>query len=85
MCIKRLNGNHFTLKKEDGNIYIGRTVKGNGEWGNPFKLKDYDYNRLKVLALYEEYLLSDKERLVRGQQSQRQSPWLLVFARNLSR
>ena len=49
--------------KDDRNIYIGRTVNGNGDWGNPYKLKDHDFNRSKVLALYEEYLHSDKELL----------------------
>ena len=42
------------------NVYIGRNVNGKGKWGNQFKLKDYNYNRQKVIALYEAHLHSDK-------------------------
>ena len=51
--------------KDDRNVYIGRSADGKGEWGNKYKLKDYEYNRTKVLALYEEDLLSNKELLRR--------------------
>ena len=47
--------------KDDRNVYIGRK----SEFGNRFKLKDYDYNRPKVLALYEQFLYSEKELLNR--------------------
>ena len=47
--------------KDERNIYIGRTADGKGEWGNPYKLKDFNFDRPKVLALYEAYLRSNQE------------------------
>ena len=47
--------------KDERNVYIGRATDGKGEWGNPFKLKDFNFDRLKVLALYEVYLRTNKD------------------------
>ena len=46
-----------TWLQDDRNVYIGR----GGEWGNPAKLKDHNFDRPKVIALYESHIRSDKE------------------------
>ena len=51
--------------RDDNNVYIGRVVTRVAQacckWGNPFKLRDYGYNRSKVVNLYESYVCHSKE------------------------
>lgn len=48
-------------------IYIGRYNHSKNlpqsKWHNPFKLKDYDFDRNKVIELYREYIMNSPELL----------------------
>ena len=52
--------------KEPGNIYIGRKNAhiSTFKWGNPFKI-DAKNSRIKVISLFEKYLLTNTELLVK--------------------
>ena len=45
------------------NVYIARETPHHprSEWCNPYKLKDYGYNRGKVLKLFEQYIVRNKK------------------------
>ena len=48
-------------EQDDRNVYIGRGSGERGKWGNPYKLENFNFNRPKVLALYEAYIRNNKE------------------------
>ena len=48
--------------RNENNVYVGRETDKfitDFKWGNPFRLKDYGYDREKVLELFEKYILGN--------------------------
>ena len=57
------NVEDWIAKGAGNNVYIARETLHHprSEWCNPFKLKDYGYNRGKVLELFKQYIVRNKK------------------------
>ena len=53
-----------TWLSDENNVYVGRVTDRfttDFKWGNPYRLRDYGYNREKVLQLFEQHILREKD------------------------